>query len=154
MRGVILFAVRAALRREIVGQAGEETAASAISPPQSRAKCPGSPWPGVIVGQRRLYLTRMTHAYENTPAGRGTKRGKASQLALCCGAVDPHDPRSGPCGRRVVEPGLARMPHPPQTRASYRLPGPGRARSRVAGRGRGCWVEAWLGCRGLRRRCG
>ena len=110
---------------EIVGQSGEETAAPPISPPQDRTKCPGSHQPGVIVGQKRLYLTRMTHADENRPAGCGPKWGKASQPGCCCGVADAHDPRSGPCGRRAAGPGLTRMPHPRQTRASRRFPAPG-----------------------------
>jgi hypothetical protein len=43
----------------IVGQSEEKAAAAPIPPPQNRTKCPGSFRSGVIVVQKRLYLTRM-----------------------------------------------------------------------------------------------
>ena len=109
----------------IVGQSGEETAAPPISPSQNPTKCPGSRRLGEIVGQKRRYLPRMTHNDENCPARLGTKRSKAPQLRRRRGATDADDPRSGPFGRPTPEPRLTRMPHPRQTRASRRFPGPG-----------------------------
>ena len=80
----------------IVGQSEEKTAAAPIPPPQNRTKCPGSYRSRVIVGQKRLYLTRMAHNDENGPAERVAKWDKAPQPGRCCGAADADGPRSDP----------------------------------------------------------
>ena len=57
----------------------------------------------MIVGQKRLHLTRMAHNDENSPPEYGAKSGKVPQSGLCCGATDAYDPQSDPnwaAGRR------------------------------------------------------
>ena len=80
----------------IVGQSEEKTAAAPIPPPQNRTKCPRAYRSGAIVGQKRLYLTRMAHNSENRPAECGAKWDKAPQPGRCCGDADAYGPQSGP----------------------------------------------------------
>ena len=49
----------------------------------------------MIVGQKRLYATRMAHNDENSPPEYWAKSGKTPQSRWCYGATDADGPQSG-----------------------------------------------------------
>jgi hypothetical protein len=76
--------------------------------------------PGVIVGQKRRYATRMAHNDENSPPEYGQSGTKYPGRDGAAGPLTRMTRNQAPTGRQAAEPGLTRMDLPGQPRQLLR----------------------------------